>query len=116
MHFRHLDHLYPHFESLVDAYLKECPIDFENPGEAVVTCLVDSMADEQFTAELKGLAVSLLTDLRKEKENELGDLISTLIGNLNLLGSKENKEKIEASLPAEVRRLWTTLDHNQIEA
>ncbi len=116
MHYQHLDHLYPYFEGLVEKYLNECPIHFETPGESIVTSLVDSMCDRDRSDKLKALAVSSLLELKKENENELNELLSSVIGNINLLGVEAKKEEFKDALPSELEALWASLDHNQIEA
>ncbi|MGJ8639808.1 MAG: hypothetical protein ACSHYA_10475 [Opitutaceae bacterium] len=115
MHYQHLDHLYPHFEELVEDCLTECPIRFENSGESIVTSLVDAICDGDLSDNLRAVAVSSLLDLQERNEHELTELMNSVIGNINLLGVKTKKEEFKNALPDSLKQLWTSLDHSEIE-
>lgn len=117
MHYEHLDHLYPFFQSLVVAYRIECPIDFENPGEAIVTCFVDSICSEDLQRSLRSKAIASLSELKKDQPEKVDEFITTTIGYINLIGGcAENKTKIHDALPLDLQGLWTKLDHQKPEA
>jgi hypothetical protein len=117
MHYQHLDHLYPYFEGLVQEYLKECPIEFENPDEARITSFIDSICDEEFSDVLKSKAVLSLIALHGANPNELNNFVVSAIGNINLVGNLEvKKEIIRDSLPPELQTIWENLNHQKIEA
>jgi hypothetical protein len=117
MHYTHLDHLYPIFEDLVDCYMKKCPLEFENQGEAIITSFIDAICDEDCSEVLRSKAILSLVELQKTKPNELNNFIVTAIGNINLVGNmEEKKDIIYDALPLELKPIWKDLNHQEIMA
>lgn len=112
MHYEELDDLEPYFRDSIKEYLKLCYIDFENPGEAVVTTTVDGVSEDSLKSTCFPLIKSSIEKLFSECPDRKEEFLDTLIADIFLVGGPSLKMKvvgIAACLSASDLGLWKRL-------
>lgn len=116
MHYEHLDDLEPHFRKSIEGYLHLCPIEFENPGEALVTAIVDGVSEDDLIPTCSPLIKYAIGRFSIANPQRVAEFLDTLMSDIFLVGGPQMSSKIAGvaeCLSEEQKELWRNIEQER---